>query len=330
MTQTETQTLANPHDSFFKAVFGDLERSRQFFRAYLPAGLANELDLDRLQLEKASFVEESLRQRHADLLFSTVLKSGIVTFLYLLFEHQSTPERDMPFRLLRYLVRIIAQHREQHRQESRYLVIVPVVLYHGTESWNVPLRFSEITEFRQDVGIQLLDFEYVLIDLSRYPDQFLMERLELELALSLLRHVHDENFLAHFQRILPLLLQLRHRKTGLEYIETILRYIYYSRDKAEWHDLIEIMHRSDPIIEEVAMTTIAEHLIQQGEIKGQLAEAHRVLQELLEEEFGPVPSALAEKLQQIHDLDTLQKLRRQRRDCSSLDAFEDLMERTLQ
>ncbi len=59
-------------------------------------------------------------------------------------------------------------------------------------------------------------------------------------------------------KVFPLLLELRSRKTGLEYIEAILRYIYYSRDKTEWNNLIEIMHRLDPIIEEVAMTTIAE------------------------------------------------------------------------
>jgi hypothetical protein len=112
-----------------------------------------------------------------------------------------------------------------------------------------PRRFLEITELRQDVGIQLLDFEYVLIDLSRYPDQFLKERLELELALSLLRHVRDQKSIAYLQRILPLLLQLRFRKTDLDCIETMLRYIYYLRGKAEWNDPIEIMHRSDPIIE---------------------------------------------------------------------------------
>ena len=55
--------------------------------------------------------------------------------------------------------------------------------------------------------------------------------------------------LSPFQRILSLLPQLRFRETGLECIETMLRCIYYSRGKAEWHDLIEIMHRSDPIIE---------------------------------------------------------------------------------
>ena len=50
-----------------------------------------------------------------------------------------------------------------------------------------------------------------------------------------------------------LLLQLRFREAGPECIETMLRYIYYSRGKAEWHDFIEIMHRSDPIIEHAAV-----------------------------------------------------------------------------
>ena len=76
----------------------------------------------------------------------------------------------------------------------------------------------------------------------------------------------------------------------------------------------------------VAVTTIAEHLVE----KGMVSEAHKVLQELLEERVGSVPSALAEKFLQIQDLDALQKLRLQRRDCSSLDAFEDLIERSLQ
>ena len=54
------QDIANPHDSFFKAAFGNLERSRQFFSAYLPEKLVLELELGELQLEKGSFVDEKL------------------------------------------------------------------------------------------------------------------------------------------------------------------------------------------------------------------------------------------------------------------------------
>jgi hypothetical protein len=134
-----------------------------------------------------------------------------------------------------------------------------MVLYHGAACWNVSLWFSRVLEVQQDLGIQLLEMEDLLIDLSQFPDQVLMDKLELEMALSLLRHIRDENFLAHFRKILPLLLELRFRKTGMEYIETILHYISYSRDKTEWNNLIEIMHRSDPIIKEQAMTTIRSH-----------------------------------------------------------------------
>jgi len=52
------------------------------------------------------------------------------------------------------------------------------------------------------LGIQPLGFEYLLIDLSRIPDQLLRDRLELEVSLSLLRHIHDDHFLDFFQHII--------------------------------------------------------------------------------------------------------------------------------
>jgi hypothetical protein len=67
-----------------------------------------------------------------------------------------------------------------------------------------------------------------------------------------------------FNRFVGLLAELRTQKNGLEYIETILRYVSYSRGQEEWGDLVEILHHTDPVIEEAAMTTIAEYLINKG------------------------------------------------------------------
>jgi predicted transposase/invertase (TIGR01784 family) len=335
------QELANPHDAFFKAVFSNLARSRQFFRSYLPEQLLRELDLEVLQLEKGSFVDLKLRQRHSDLLFRTLLKSGHEAWLYLLFEHQSTPESLMPFRLLQYLVRIWEQHREQRPGDHPLPGIVPVVLYHGTVPWRAPLFFSKLLDLPVDLGIHPPELEYLLIDLSRIPDQLLRDRLELELSLSLLRHIRDENFLDFFQQMVSLLAELRLRKTGLEYLETILRYVYYSRSEDEWDDLVDLLRQSDPVIQEVAMTTIAEHLINKGKAagleqgieqgieEGKLFEAHDVLLEDLEEQFGQVPPRLAEKVRQIQNRDTLRMLRRQRKTCRTLDEFDHLLEKGL-
>jgi len=86
-------------------------------------------------------------------------------------------------------------------------------------------------------------------------------------------------------------------------IETMLRSIYDSRGETEWKDLIEIMHRSNSIIERVAVVTIAWQLVG----KGMAHEVHKVLQELLEERIGTLPSALAEKFLQIQDLEACKK-----------------------
>jgi hypothetical protein len=165
-----------------------------------------------------------------------------------------------------------------------------------------------------------------------------MERLEVELSLSLFRHIRDESFLDFFRRIVGLLAELRSRKTGLEYIETILRYIYYVRNENEWDGVVDLLRQADPVIQEVAMRTIAQHLMEQGEArgevigleKGKIHEAHDVLIELLEEQFGVIPLSLTEKLQQVQSYELLRMLRRQRKTCQSLDDFERLLQRALQ
>jgi predicted transposase/invertase (TIGR01784 family) len=264
------QDVSNPHDAFFKAVFGDPEKSRQLFEALLPRKMTEELDLTRLRVENGSFVDEHLRLSHSDLLFHTSMRSGEQAMVYLLFEHQSTSDGDMPFRLLRYIVRIWEQHRAQYPEEHPLPRIVPIVLYQGKRAWTAPLRLSEALEGRTDLGIRPPELEYALLDLGRIPDSVLREGLELGLwlAMDLFRHIRDPDFPEYFRRFLPLLGELGRCGTGLEYIETILRYVYHVRSVDEWRDVVDIIRESEPIIRETAMTTIAEYLIEKGKTAG--------------------------------------------------------------
>jgi hypothetical protein len=248
----------------------------------------------------------------------------------------------MPFRLLKYMTGVWEQHHEQHSEDHPFPCIVPVVLYHGNDPWRVPRFFSQMLNMPADLGFHPPELEYILIDLSKVPDQLLMERLEIELSLSLFRHIRDEGFLDFFRRIIGLLAELRSRKTGLEYIETILRYVYYVRSEDEWDGVVDLLRQADPVIQEVAMRTIAQHLMEQGEArgeargeikgleKGKIHEAHDVLIELLEEQFGVIPLSLTEKLQQVQSYELLRMLRRQRKTCQSLDDFARLLQRALQ
>ena len=93
------------HDTFFKHVFSAPEHAAGELRSVLPAAVTERMDLEALELVPASFIDEEMQHRHADLLFRAPV-DGKAAYVYFLFEHQSEPDPLMPFRILTYMQRI--------------------------------------------------------------------------------------------------------------------------------------------------------------------------------------------------------------------------------
>ena len=98
--------LKNPHDSFFKELLSLPQNARDFLRYYLPADVVAEFDLRRLELVRDAFVDDSLKEHLADLLYRVKLKHGDDAFVFVLFEHKSAPDVWVAFQILRYIVRL--------------------------------------------------------------------------------------------------------------------------------------------------------------------------------------------------------------------------------
>jgi len=81
------------------------EHAASILRLVLDAAIAARIDFASLQLCPGSYVDEALKERHSDLLFSASI-GGRPGLVYILFEHQSRADGKMTFRLLRYEVRI--------------------------------------------------------------------------------------------------------------------------------------------------------------------------------------------------------------------------------
>ena len=75
-------------DKFFKAALTQPDAARSFLRDYLPAAVAETLDLSRLQLIKDSFVDEALQEQFSDLLYEVGLRDGGQAYVCVLFEHK--------------------------------------------------------------------------------------------------------------------------------------------------------------------------------------------------------------------------------------------------
>ena len=92
-----------PHDATFRQFLTHPDVARDFMELHLPAELRAICDLSTLKLESGSFVEDDLRQYFSDVLYSLKTTAG-EGYVHVLIEHQSSPDKHMAFRLMRYAV----------------------------------------------------------------------------------------------------------------------------------------------------------------------------------------------------------------------------------
>ncbi|ACY13418.1 Rpn family recombination-promoting nuclease/putative transposase [Haliangium ochraceum] len=306
------------HDSLVKATFTRLDFAADEFRAVLPPALVERLDLDELALCPGSFVTDELRQQHTDLLFSAPL-DGEPSFLYLLLEHQSSVDRMMPLRLLRYMVSIWERHLGEHPDATTLPPILPVVLHHSEKGWSAPTSLGELFALsdgaREAFGPYLPELRFVLDDLSRQPDEALLMRemaAQARLALLLLKNArHAQDLLALLRPWGPVILEAVTAQGGIDALATLVRYTLQHTDTDP--DALKrflIDSAGDPAKE--AFMTGAEKLTQavreqalheglsKGHARGRADALRTVLTTQLQQRFGELPVSVTERLSRAH------------------------------
>jgi len=257
--------LANPHDKFFKEALTQPDAAREFLRYYLPAEVATLLDLSNLRLVKDSFVDETLQEHFSDLLYEVRLLDGRDAYVYVLFEHKSYADPLVAFQVLRYMVRVWDYGL---RQRGQLWPILPVVVYHGAARWPVAVDFHALFDLPEAVKPFVPDYRYWLCDLTAYSDAELQGAVALRVALLTLKHILREDVHERLPDVLALWRILAQQKTGLGYLEAILRYLVTGTDKLTERELWETLAAVAPEGEEL-MSTIAQHWIEVGEQRGE-------------------------------------------------------------
>ena len=137
--------IYQPHDKLFRAVFSDAREAADLLRASLPDTLRNRFDWTTLTLVDGTFLDDDLRESQSDLLYRVEhVETGQPVSLYLLFEHQSSPDRWMRFRLLKYCCRIWEADFRDDPELSELRPILPVVFYQGPRGWSHSTEFADL------------------------------------------------------------------------------------------------------------------------------------------------------------------------------------------
>jgi hypothetical protein len=285
-----------PHDGFFRLVFGSPVHARAAIRALLPE-LASRLDLNQLTALNGTFVDAELSRRHSDVCLSTRL-DGHEALVYILLEHQSGPDPLMPWRMLRYLVRVWERHITEHPKTTRLPLVVPIVVHQGDRPWSAPTQLRDLIDIdpatARTIDDYLPRFQFRLEDMGSVDPTHLQALLEArpftalgQISLFLLRTAGGNPDLdTALESWLDVLHRVRQAPDGSEMLPAVFQYaVLVSETPVD--RFRKVVARLGPEMEEDFVTT-ADMLRAEGRVE--------TLTQLLTQKFGPLPDRAVAKL----------------------------------
>jgi len=309
--------LHQPHDRFFRAVFGRAELARELLSDALPPRLLRRLDLGALEVSGETFVDPELAAHQADILVRTRLR-GSPLLVYILVEHKSYPYRWTLLQLLRYMVRVWERERSDNPRASTLPPLVPLIVYHGRRRWRFPLSFSGYFVADPDLSRFVPGFTSLMLDLRERRDDPLRGSLHYQAALRSLKYALS-GLRQHLGEILRAVAALPLDEDHKAFVSALLEYIIQAGKDIEARDLeAELESFGSGAVQEVYMT-LADKLIEKGKaegklegklegrLEGKLEEQHQVLLRLIEKRFGRLQSSQRRRIMDSRDRGALDR-----------------------
>jgi predicted transposase/invertase (TIGR01784 family) len=259
--------IKNSHDKLFRDVYSDRDTAKSFLENHLPEKILSMTDLSSLEICKDSFIDKDLKDFYSDMLYRVELQ-GESGYIYFLFEHKSYYDKWIHLQLLEYMIKIWRQDIKNNKPETLPMII-PMVLYHGKSEWRSETTFSS---FFLDKGRKikefLPEFKFILYNLNVWSDDEIKGSVMNKAVMLMFKHIFEPDLREKLPEIFALFKNLSESKTGLQYFESLIRYLLGNVDGFEIDELKSIISNSVDKEKGEALMTIAEKLRQEGRQKG--------------------------------------------------------------
>lgn len=285
MNKKNKNQISNAHDQFFRTAMTDQRVARDFLQAWLPSTLCQSIDFEQLEIQPRSHINDVRQESAVDVLFKTTIE-GHEGYIYLLLEHQSTPDQLMPFRMLKYMCNIIDHHLKTNHVKKIPL-IYPLVIYHGKRKYPFSTDINDLVDAPEALIERYFLKPFQLIDLGQIDDETLKQHTWSGVMEFALKHIFARDILPWLKDITDRLHQLDNAG-GRDFIALVLQYLLERgelSDKDAFFKLIDtqISHEvGDKIM------SLAEQLKNEGRIEGEHNKEREIAKRLLEEGAEPV------------------------------------------
>jgi predicted transposase YdaD len=253
--------LQTPHDRFFKAMFSKTAVISSFVSTYLFPNTRIDIDFNLSSALKNDTVDGFLNEFRSDIVYRLFNKTNS-QFIYLLFEHKSTPDKKTIVQLKHYLNSIENDIPESEKYEGPILIVI----YHGRRKWNISLSLDPD---QPDPTLNKIvpKRKYLLFDFYHTPDEKIFGSPQLRLTLLALKYVKTRSIIKKIDQILVILEEMTDKKEIGEYVDELALYI----DSAAPMDLKEkVLEKIKTAIisGENKMSSIKEYFKEEGRKEG--------------------------------------------------------------
>lgn len=293
--------LTNPHDKFFRVSMQNRVIAKAFFERYLPAPVQAAINLESLKLQSSSYLDDSLLETFSDLVFDCAyIDSEEVrdAKVVLLVEHQSTPQRLLPFRVYHYMFNLLyreLKERDSSKIDKKLPVVHTLVFYHGKQTpYPYSLRLADCFNDPHQLMGDWLTGIVPLVDLNQEEDEDLKQKQLFGIMALSLKHSRDKDIRRYFSQLAEILNRLDLSDyLALNFTKSVLNYLLGVGNAEDIEQFIDESWRlPEPVRGE--FMTIAEQLKdigreegrEEGRIETQEQVAIRLLKEGCETKFA--------------------------------------------
>ena len=170
---------------------------------HLPPALLRLCNLDTLQLASGSFLEENLRPYYSDILYSLKTTRG-EGYIHVLIEHQSSPDKHMAFRLMRYAIAAMQRHLDAGHDTLP--LVIPILFYQGRRS-PYPWAMNWLEDFTDpQLACQLYSHDFTLVDITTIPDDDIMQHRSMAALTLIQKHIRQRDLAQLLDKLASLLI----------------------------------------------------------------------------------------------------------------------------
>ncbi len=254
----------SPHDRYIRSVLTNPPVIQEFFQHHLPEKIKQSIDFSSIVPQKESFVDDRLRLQITDLLYAVNFNEQ-PGYLYVLLEHASTPDKFLPFRMLKYTTAIMNEHLRK-TGDKILPIVYPLILYTGKKSYNHSTNIYDLFGNQKKLAQNIYTKPYDLVDLTTVSDETLKAYEWFGVAGMITKHIHDPDILPILRNMVEFLNKLE-ESGNEEYVSITLSYIVEAGTVNSKDEFVEILKTGLSYQEEKIMT-LAEQFRQEGVQKG--------------------------------------------------------------